>query len=115
MTISPSILSIPFSNIRDVSEYKEEDEILFSMYTAFRVSNIKEIDNNDCLWQVHSTLTSQNDPQLNSLTEQIREETLLPKREPVPIQNSDRPVIGRPATQTKFETKRKTHVNDVQV
>lgn len=57
MSIDPSIQSIPFANVRDVS-YDEKKE-----------------DGNNRLWQVDLTLTSDNDLQLQSLTEHIREET----------------------------------------
>ncbi|CAF1240770.1 unnamed protein product [Rotaria sp. Silwood1] len=73
--IDPSISSTPFANIRDVSYYEGEEEILFSMHSIFRIGQTKQIDGNDRLWQVDLTLTSDNDPQLHALTEYIREET----------------------------------------
>ena len=39
------------------------------MHSVFRIGEIKQIDNNNRLWQVDLTLTSDNDPQLHALTE----------------------------------------------
>jgi tetratricopeptide (TPR) repeat protein len=75
MKIDPSIPSTPFANVCDVSYFQEEKEILFSMHSIFRIGQIKQIDGNNRLWQVELSLTSDNDPQLYSLTERIREET----------------------------------------
>ncbi len=71
MTIDPSISSAPFAYIREVSCYKTEEEILFSMHTVFRIS---EINNNSSLYQVDLKLTADNDQQLHTLTEHIRKE-----------------------------------------
>ncbi|CAF3534966.1 unnamed protein product [Rotaria sp. Silwood1] len=75
MRIDPSILSTPFAGIRDVSYFKGEEEILFSMHSTFRIGPMKQIDRNNRLWQVDLTLTSDNDPDLYALTERMREET----------------------------------------
>jgi tetratricopeptide (TPR) repeat protein len=73
--IDPSISTSPFGNVRNVSYYEEEEEILFSMHSVFRIGQVKEIDNNDRLWQVDLALTSENDPQLHALTKCMQEET----------------------------------------
>jgi tetratricopeptide (TPR) repeat protein len=76
ITINPSIASTPFANIRDVCFVQTEEEILFSIHSIFRIGQINQINNNNHrLWQVELTLTSDNDPQLHTLTERIREET----------------------------------------
>jgi tetratricopeptide (TPR) repeat protein len=75
ITISPSISTYPFANIRNDSYYHEEEEILFSMHSVFRIRQIKQIDTNGRLWQVDLTLTSENDPQLNALTKCLQEDT----------------------------------------
>jgi hypothetical protein len=75
MKIDPSLCSTPFANARDVSAYQNEEEILFSMHSVFRIGEIQKIDGNDCLWQVDLTLTGDNDQQLHALTERMREET----------------------------------------
>jgi tetratricopeptide (TPR) repeat protein len=74
LTIDPLMSSTPFADVRDVSAYQTEEEILFSMHSVFRIGNIKQIDGNSRLWQVDLTLTGDNDPHLHALTERIREE-----------------------------------------
>lgn len=76
ITINPSISSIPFADITDVSYYPDEEEILFSMHAVFRIGQIKQINDSNRLWEIELTLTTDNDPQLSVLTEHIREETL---------------------------------------
>jgi tetratricopeptide (TPR) repeat protein len=75
ITINPSMSTSPFANIEKLSYYQGEEEILFSMHSVFRIGQVKQIDNNDRLWQVDLTLTSDSDPQLLALTERMREET----------------------------------------
>ncbi|CAF1454263.1 unnamed protein product [Adineta steineri] len=77
--VDPSKSSIPFANVRDVSFYPKEDEILFCMNSIFRIGEIKKIDDtiNNRLWKVDLTLTNENDPQLHALTEYIRRETFM--------------------------------------
>jgi tetratricopeptide (TPR) repeat protein len=75
MKIDPSIPSTPFANIGDVTYYEEEEEILFSMHFVFRIGRIKQLEGNNCLWQVDLTLTGNNDPQLSVLTGRMHEET----------------------------------------
>ncbi|CAF4147251.1 unnamed protein product [Adineta steineri] len=75
MSIDPCIKSAPFASIKGESYFKEEDEILFSMHTVFRVNTIKQIDNKNKLYQVELQLTSDDDQQLRLLTNRIREET----------------------------------------
>jgi tetratricopeptide (TPR) repeat protein len=76
MTIDPLVASSPFVNIHDISCVLIEEEILFSINSVFRIGHIKQISNrNDRLWQVELILTSNNDPELLTLTEYIREET----------------------------------------
>ncbi|CAF4790615.1 unnamed protein product [Rotaria sp. Silwood2] len=81
MRIDSSILSTPYANVRDVSYLKGEEEILFSMNSIFRIGSIKYTDENNCVWQVELTLYSDNDPDLNILTEQIRKATYPEKKE----------------------------------
>jgi tetratricopeptide (TPR) repeat protein len=75
ITVTPSIPSTPFANISDVSYFKMEEEILFSMHSVFRIGQVKQLDGNNRLWQVDLTLTSDSDPQLHDLTERMQEET----------------------------------------
>ncbi|CAF4163606.1 unnamed protein product, partial [Adineta steineri] len=74
MSIDPSIKSAPFASINDVSYFKEEDEILFSMHTVFRVNAIKQMDTENQLYQAELQLTADDDQQLRLLTDRIREE-----------------------------------------
>ncbi|CAF0904759.1 unnamed protein product [Rotaria sordida] len=71
MNADPSIASTPFADIRGISYFKGEEEILFSMHFIFRRGLIKQIDGNNRLLQVDLTLTSDNDPNLHSFAEQI--------------------------------------------
>jgi Tfp pilus assembly protein PilF len=76
LKIDPSISATPFADVGNVSYYKEkEKEILFAMHSVFRIGQVKQIGNNNCLWQVDLTITSDNDPQLHALTETMRKET----------------------------------------
>ena len=75
MKIDTSITGTPFANVKDLSAYKKEEEILFSMHSVFRIGKVKQLDGNTRLWQVELTLTSDNDPQLKQLTENMQEET----------------------------------------
>ncbi|CAF0794620.1 unnamed protein product [Adineta steineri] len=77
MLIDPLVTSVPFASITHTSYYNEEEEILFSMHTVFRVGNIKQIDNNNQLYQVELQLTSDDDPQLRLLTDRIQKETFF--------------------------------------
>ncbi|CAF4599631.1 unnamed protein product [Rotaria sp. Silwood2] len=74
MKIDPSIPSTPFADISDVSYYKREEEILFSMHSIFRIGSIEQIDENQRLWQVNLALTCDDDPELHALTEHMRKE-----------------------------------------
>ncbi|CAF0912486.1 unnamed protein product [Adineta steineri] len=76
ISIDPYVNSVPCAFIKEVSYYKEEDEILFSMHTVFRVGTIKQIGNNNQLYQVELQLTSDDDQQLRLLTDRIREEAI---------------------------------------
>ncbi len=78
ININPSISSFSFANVRNVGYYPEEEEILFSMHSVFRIGKMKQIEDNDRLWQVNLTLTNDSDPQLQALTKNIQEETEAP-------------------------------------
>jgi tetratricopeptide (TPR) repeat protein len=74
MTIDPSICTIPFADVRNVSYHQNEEEILFAMHTIFRIGEMKKIDGSNRLWEVNLTLTTDTDQCLDVLTERIREE-----------------------------------------
>ncbi|CAF4208334.1 unnamed protein product, partial [Adineta steineri] len=71
MTIVPRNSSTPFASIKEVSYYEVEDEILFSMYTVFRIGAVKQMDNNDQLYEVELQLIADDDRQLHRITECI--------------------------------------------
>jgi tetratricopeptide (TPR) repeat protein len=75
MIIDPSVSSAPFAAIRDVSYIKNEEEILFSMHTVFRIGEITRMDKNNPLYQVELKVTADDDEQLRTLTERMRKET----------------------------------------
>ena len=75
MTIDPSISKIPFADLNDVSYFKSEDEVLFSMHAVFRISDLRKLDNSNRLWEVALKLTNDDDPLLSSHTERMRNET----------------------------------------
>jgi hypothetical protein len=75
MSIDPSISSTSFAAIDEVSYYEaEEEEILFSMHTVFRIGEINRMDKNKPLYLVELKLTADDDEQLRILTERMREE-----------------------------------------
>ncbi len=76
--IDPSISTTPFANIGNTDYYQaedEEDEILFSIHSVFRIGQVKQIDKINRLWQVDLTLTSEKESQLYSLIERMLKET----------------------------------------
>ncbi|CAF1138025.1 unnamed protein product [Adineta steineri] len=75
MSINPTDSTTPFASVTDVSYFHTEDEVLFSMHTVFRIGDIQLIDGNNHLYQVNLTLTSENDQDLRTLSNQIRQET----------------------------------------
>jgi tetratricopeptide (TPR) repeat protein len=74
ITIDPSISSVPFASIQEVSYFQTEEETIFSMHTVFRVDEITKIENNSSLYQVDLKLTADDDQQIFTLTERIRKE-----------------------------------------
>ena len=75
ITIDPSQSTTPFASIKNLSDFKDEDEVLFGMQTVFRIGNITHMDENPRLFQVELSLTSDNDKDLPQLTDHIRKET----------------------------------------
>ncbi|CAF2059368.1 unnamed protein product, partial [Rotaria magnacalcarata] len=62
---------IPLANIKEISQFTEENEYLFSMGSVFRINKIENLSNNiEC---VHLELTSDHDPQLSQMTNYIRQ------------------------------------------
>ncbi|CAF4847336.1 unnamed protein product, partial [Rotaria socialis] len=77
MTIDSSKISAsitPFAMIDEHSALPQEQEILFTMHTVFRVGEIKRTAENSRLWEVHLAITDESDPQLAGLTDCIKQE-----------------------------------------
>ena len=75
MTIYPSQSTTPFASINGTGYFQAEDQVLFSMHTIFRIQDIKTMGENQRLFQVDLILTDENDNELWTLTDHIREET----------------------------------------
>ncbi|CAF4300478.1 unnamed protein product [Adineta steineri] len=75
MKIDPSQTTTPFASIAGISNFGAEEEVLFSMHSVFRIQDITQIDGNNCLYEVNLVLTSDNDPELKTLTDYIRRES----------------------------------------
>lgn len=75
ITIDRSISSTPFAFIANISNHQEEEEVLFSTHTIFRIGDIKQMhDTVGQYWEVNLTLTSDNDRELKTLTDVLRKE-----------------------------------------
>ncbi|CAM4897154.1 unnamed protein product [Rotaria socialis] len=77
MTIDPSKISTsitPFAMIDKHSALPQEQEILFTMHTVFRVGEIKQTAENIRLWEVQLAITDESDSQLAGLTDCIKQE-----------------------------------------
>ncbi|CAF1447323.1 unnamed protein product [Rotaria sordida] len=69
--------STPFVNVKDIDFYEDqEEEILFSTHTIFRIDRIEPIEDKhtDRLWQVNLTLTGNQDDDFTKLTAHLRKE-----------------------------------------
>ncbi|CAF0744151.1 unnamed protein product [Adineta steineri] len=76
MKINPGESTTPFASIPSISDFEEEEEeVLFSMHSVFRIQDIKQMDGNNRLCEVNLTLTADNDSELNRLTDYIRQES----------------------------------------
>ncbi|CAF1138424.1 unnamed protein product [Adineta steineri] len=64
----------PFASIAGISKFQEEEEILFSMHSVFRIQDIKQMSGNNRLYEVNLVLTADNDPELHRLTDYIRQQ-----------------------------------------
>ncbi|CAF0926231.1 unnamed protein product, partial [Adineta ricciae] len=75
ITIDPTIGTTPFASIGELSYFKDEAEILFSMHSVFRVGTIRQVgDKNKLYHEVQLQLTADDDPQLRVLTDRIESE-----------------------------------------
>ena len=69
---STSPIESPFASLHGVSYYPDENEILFSMHTIFRIVGAQEMETR--LWLIELQLTNDKDEQLNELLQQLRSE-----------------------------------------
>ncbi|CAF1463574.1 unnamed protein product [Adineta steineri] len=79
ISINPIDSTTPFASITDISYFHTKDEVLFSMHTIFRIGDINSMDGNNDLYEVNLTLTKENDQELLTLTDHIRQETFPDK------------------------------------
>ncbi|CAF3297987.1 unnamed protein product [Rotaria socialis] len=61
----------PFTMMDGLSAFGEEQEVLFLMRTIFRADDINQITDNTCQWKAQLTITSENGPQLASITDHM--------------------------------------------
>jgi tetratricopeptide (TPR) repeat protein len=73
---STSQIESPFASLHGVSYYPDENEILFSMHTIFRIIDIRQIETR--LWLIELQLTNDKDEQLNEVLQQLRSEIYVP-------------------------------------
>ncbi|CAF3369118.1 unnamed protein product, partial [Rotaria sp. Silwood2] len=69
--------STPFAEVSKVGFFKgQEEEILFSTHTIFRINRIEQIpdEHTDRLWQVNLTIAGDQDDDFSKLTAHLREE-----------------------------------------
>ena len=81
MEINQLKATTAFASIESVSSMKEEDEVLFSMNSIFRIGEIIRTKEHERLFQVNLTLTNDDDKGLRELTNHIREKS-YPIRDP---------------------------------
>ncbi|CAF1543832.1 unnamed protein product [Didymodactylos carnosus] len=62
----------PFCSIKEISNYNQEEEVLFSIGTIFRIESVDNINNG--VTKIRLTLTAQEDEQLKQLRQHIRME-----------------------------------------
>ena len=74
ITVDPSTPSAPFAYVEDITAYKGECEVLFSMLTIFRIDSIEQDTSNERLWKAAITLISVDDEDLHKLTQRIHDE-----------------------------------------
>ncbi|UJR13621.1 hypothetical protein I4U23_000634 [Adineta vaga] len=76
MSINPSKASTPFASISKVSSSQNtEGDILVSMFSIFRIRDMKQINGNNRLWQINLILLTNDDPELRIPIEHVHSET----------------------------------------
>lgn len=77
IALDPAVAVTSFAFIAGKSQFGDENEILFSMHSIFRIGDMKQSDKHERLWQVELTLTADHDVELQRLTKRLQEETSL--------------------------------------
>ncbi|CAF1187758.1 unnamed protein product [Adineta steineri] len=75
MKVDPSQSTSPFASISGISKFQEEEEVLFSMHSVFRIQDIKQMGENNRFYEVNLALTADNDSELSRPTDYIRKES----------------------------------------
>lgn len=74
ITIDPYKSTTPFAVINNINNREGNDEIFFPLHTVFRIREIQSMGENNRLFQVDLTLTSDNDEDLSGIISFIKEE-----------------------------------------
>ncbi|CAF2038997.1 unnamed protein product [Rotaria magnacalcarata] len=77
MTIDPSKISTSITSFAMIDKHSalpQEQEILFTMHSVFRIVEITQTPSNSRLWEIQLTITDESDPQLSTLTKRIKDE-----------------------------------------
>ncbi|CAF1409819.1 unnamed protein product [Adineta ricciae] len=75
MKVDPNDSSTPFASIKHLSQFEDEDEVLFSMHCVCRIDEITPLKEDDTAFEAEMSLANKYDEELLLLTKQIREET----------------------------------------
>ncbi|CAF1670319.1 unnamed protein product [Adineta ricciae] len=75
--VDPSQSTTPFALLGNRGRFLQENEVLFSMHTVFRIHHIKVIGTDRSLYEVDISLTLDSDEELCTLTDYIRRESHL--------------------------------------
>ncbi|CAF1640191.1 unnamed protein product, partial [Adineta ricciae] len=74
ISVDTSLNTVPFANIRDLSRFDSEEEILFSMNSVFRIDEIKNIYESGNIWGISLRLTDDKGPELENLKRSLENE-----------------------------------------
>ena len=77
IAVSHNCLRTPFASVTYESHFQEEEEVLFSMHSVFRIDEVKESPDTH-RWHVKLSSTSDDDEQLTALMKFVRNETKGP-------------------------------------
>ncbi|CAF1051582.1 unnamed protein product [Adineta ricciae] len=75
MKIIPKHSSAIFASIGDINTVSDEDEVIFSMHSVFRIEEIKAIDENETLFEVSLTLTDDKDLEFSRIMKCVQTES----------------------------------------